>query len=270
MSPIQADFAVVDDLLQEAAHARLAGHGAIAVARSGRIGPLVELAMGALQHAGEYDSVSMEGGFAASLHAALGSGRPFGGAYHDVAGGFPLGAQNPLVAQQSGWDQWTAHADNAARAQGFNSHLVAGLMGALIEMQDNVYEHSGAPATGLVAYAVTPYSFEFVVSDRGAGVLATLRQNPRYAHIPDAGAALGEAIKDGVSRFPDEEGRGTGFNQLFTALVGHNAELRFRSGDHALTMRPTRDALHGQIILAKVAPLDGLAVSVICRTQGGG
>jgi hypothetical protein len=269
MSPLQADFAVVDDLLQEAAHARLAGHGAIAVARSGRIGPIVELAMGSLQHAGEYGLVTVEGSFAASLRAALGSGRPFGSAYLDIAGAFPLGAQNPVVAQQPDWDQWTAHADNAARVQGINSHLVAGLMGALIEMQDNVYEHSGAPATGLVAYAVTPSSFEFVVADRGAGVLATLRQNRRFAEIPDAGAALGEAIKDGVSRFPDK-GRGTGFNQLFTALVGHNAELRFRSGDHALTMRPTCDALHGQIVLAKVPQLNGLAVSVICRTQSSG
>lgn len=270
MSPLQVDFAVVDDLLQEAAHARLAGRGAIAVARSGRIGPIIELAMGSLQHAGEYDSVSVEGGFATSLRAALESGRPFGGAYRDIAGAFPLGAQNPVVVRQSGWDQWTAHADNAARVQGLNSHLVAGLMGALVEMQDNVYEHSGAPTTGLVAYAVTSTSFEFVVADRGAGVLATLRQNSRYAYISDAGAALGEAIKDGVSRFPDEKGRGTGFNQLFTALVGHNAELRFRSGDHALTMRPTRDALRGQIVLAKVPPLDGLAVSVICRIQSGG
>lgn len=270
MSPLQVDFAVVDDLLEEASHGRLAGHGVIAVGRSGRIGPIVELAMGSLQYAGEYGSISVEGGFASSLRAALGSGRPFGGTYRDIAGAFPLGAENPVVAQQSGWDQWTAHADNAARAQGLNSHLVAGMMGALIEMQDNVYEHSGAPATGLVAYAVTPSSFEFVVADRGTGVLATLRQNQRYADITDAGAALSEAIKDGVSRFPDEEGRGTGFNQLFTALVGHNAELRFRSGDHALTMRPTCDALHGQIILAKVAPLDGLAVSVICRTQSRG
>src|SRR3546814_16884550 len=64
------------------------------------------------------------------------------------------------------------------------------LIGAMGEMQDNVYEHSGAAHTGLVAYAVTDCSFEFVVADRGMGVLETLRQNPDYEHLPDAGAAL--------------------------------------------------------------------------------
>ncbi len=267
MTSLLADFAVVDDLLQEASCARLASHGAISLSRSGRIGPVIELAMASMQHARQYGAVAAEGGFSADLRASLQSRSSFGGGYNDVAGAFPLGALNPVTTAESDWDQWASHAENAARRHGLAPALAAGLLGALLEMQDNVYEHSGAPETGLVAYAVTAQSFEFVVADRGVGVLATLRQNPRYAAVPDAGAALREAIEDGVSRFPDDAGRGTGFNQLFTALVGHNGELRFRSGDHALTMRPTPDSRHGQIVLAKLAPLDGLAVSVICRTQ---
>ncbi len=117
---------------------------------------------------------------------------------------------------------------------------------------------------------MTPYSFEFVVSDRGAGVLATLRQNPRYAHIPDAGAALGEGSKTASRAFPTRRAAGRDLNQLFTALVGHNAELRFRSGDHALTMRPTRDALHGQIILASRAARRPGGLRNLPGTQGGG
>src|SRR3546814_17157772 len=77
------------------------------------------------------------------------------------------------------------------------------------EMQDNVYEHSGAAHTGLVAYAVTDCSFEFVVADRGMGVLETLRQNPDSAHLPDAGAALAEAIKTGLTPYPTSTGRNT-------------------------------------------------------------
>jgi hypothetical protein len=158
------------------------------------------------------------------------------------------------------------HAD--PQQKGLNAHVIASLMGAMGEIQDNVYEHSGAPQTGLVAYAVTSNSFEFVVADRGMGVLQTIHQNPRYANIPDSGAAPEEVIKDGVSRFPSETGRGQGFNQLFRALVGQNAELRFRSGNHALTMRPTSDALHGEAVLAQVAALHGFTVSVFYRATG--
>ena len=144
--------------------------------------------------------------------------------------------------------------------------LVASLIGALREMQDNIYEHSGAAHTGLVAYAVTDRSFEFVVADRGMGVLETLRRNPDYAHLPDAGAALTEAIRPGVSRFPAESGRGQGFVQLCKSMVTHRVEIRFRSGDHALTLCPTADLLEGHQQLTHTSALVGLTISAIWRS----
>lgn len=268
MRNVQADFDVVDDLLQEALHDRLASHGQITIERSGRIGPLVELTMGSRQQAHQYSEVRIAGEFAISLRQALESGQPFGGELRDVAGVFPLGKENPVNVVRGSWDQWTVHAENTAKAHGLNAQLVASLMGAMVEIQDNVYEHSDAPETGLVAFAITSASFEFVVADSGVGVLRTLRQNSQFSGIQDSGAALQEVIKDGVSRFPSESGRGHGFNQLFRALVGCNAEIRFRSGDHALTMRPTSDALHGKSTLAQLAPLNGLTVSVFYRLNG--
>jgi anti-sigma regulatory factor (Ser/Thr protein kinase) len=268
MVSVQANFAVVNDMLREAARLRLADKGPIVVEGIGRIGPLVELTFAAIHYESQYREVSVRSRFAANLRSALRSREPFGGGYNDTYGAYPLGIQNPITATVSAWDQWTVHAENIAKIKGVDPSLIASLLGAMIELQDNVYEHSGAPQTGLVAYAVTPASFEFVVADLGWGVLETLRQNPQYSGLTDAGAALQEALKDGVSRFPTEEGRGRGFNQLFRALVGHNAELRFRSSDHSLTMRPTKNAGFGTTALAQVAPLDGLAVSVYCRTGG--
>ena len=265
MVTTQAAFDVADDMLREAWHERLAGHGPISILRSGRIGPIVELALASLQHVVQYETVTIDGEFASNLSQALLSRQPFGSSFQDVAGVFPLSADNPITSNSAIWDQWTVHAENIAKAKGLSPHVVASLMGAMVEIQDNVYEHSGAPHTGLVAYAVTEKSFEFVVADSGIGVLRTLRQNPEYNRISDSGAALEEIIKDGVSRFPSETGRGQGFNQLFRSLVGHNAELRFRSGDHALTMRPTSDVLHGKSILSQVASLHGLAVTVFYR-----
>lgn len=268
METIRAEFAVADDILQEAVRGQLTGHGPIVIEKSGRIGPTVELALASLQFADQYQAIAINGRFSASLRQAIQTRRPFGNGFHDVVGVFPLGTENPIVASGASWDQWIIHAENIAKTKGLNAQLVSSLMGAMIEIQDNVYEHSGAPHTGLVAYAVTPNSFEFVVADRGVGVLQTLRQNPRYVDIPNSGAALQEVVKDGVSRFPSEAGRGQGFNQLFRALVGRNGEIRFRSGDHALTMQPTTDALHGKMTLAQVAPLNGLTVSVFHRANG--
>ena len=245
MASVVADFATADDLLREAGQGRLAGHGSIILQKSGRIGPLVEIALAAMTHGDQYRAVSVNSSFAVRLNQAIQSRCPFGSSYNDRAGAFPLGAVNPVTSTGPEWDQWTTHAENIAKSQGLNAHLVAGLLGAMIEIQDNVYEHSGAPETGLVAYATTATSFEFVVADRGIGVLSSLRENPNYADVSDAGAALGLAITDGVSRFPSETGHGQGFNQLFRALVGHNAELRFRSGDHALTLRPGRNFIEG-------------------------
>lgn len=263
MAAVKADFPAIDDLLCEATQGRLADHSSIDLERSGRIGPLVELALATIAYPDQYRSLAIRSPFGTDLTAALRDRRPFGSGFTDVAGAFPLDAVNPVTSDAPDWDLWTKHAENIANSRGLNRPLVAGLLGALGELQDNVYEHSAAPETGVVAYAVTSTSFEFVVADRGVGVLNSLRQNPLYSEVGDAGEALQLAITDGVSRFP-EGGRGRGFRQLFRALVGHAAELRFRSGDHALMLRPGADANSAVSALSQVPTLSGLTISVFC------
>lgn len=267
MHALQAQFSDVDDLLREAAHGRLRNHGSIVIENSGRIGPLVELLAGAQQFPAEYASVSFEGSFAQKAREAWATGQSFGGGYSDQAGVFPLPLENPVQTSDPVWEQWLLHAENIAKAKGFPIGLVASLVGALGEMQDNVYEHSGAASTGLVAYAVTDQSFEFVVADRGKGVLETLRQNPEHAHLQDAGEALCEAIRPGVSRFPAASGRGQGFVQLCRSMVTDRVELRFRSGDHALTLCPTDDPLSGHQQLSHTSALAGMTISAIWRAD---
>jgi anti-sigma regulatory factor (Ser/Thr protein kinase) len=264
MPAVATDFSIADDLLLEATHGRLGSHAVVALKGVGRIGPFVEIAMASIFHPQQYRRISFEASFARSLSSALERRAPFGSGYMDMAGAFPLGLINPVTAEAPDWDLWTKHAENVALSCGLNRNLVAGLLGALVELQDNIYEHSGAPDSGVVAYAVTPASFEFVVADRGMGVLKSLRSNPQFAAVTDSGRAIELAIADGVSRFPAETGRGQGFNQLFRALVGHNAEVRFRSGDHALTLRPGKSASSAASTLAQVAPLRGFSISVFC------
>lgn len=267
MQTLQAHFSVVDDLLAEAEHGRLRGRGDLLVGNSGRIGPLVELLSAKTGHPKEFQTVSLAGSFANRLEEAWECGRSFGGRFGDVAGGFPLPSDSPVVTRDPHWAQWLLHAENVAKAKGVPAPLVASLIGAMGEMQDNVYEHSGAARTGMVAYAVTDRTFEFVVADRGMGVLETLHQNPDYAYLPDAGAALTQAIRPGVSRFPAASGRGQGFVQLCRSLVTHRVELRFRSGDHALMLCPTDNPLDGHQRLTHTSALAGLTISAIWRAE---
>lgn len=267
MQSFQAHFSVVDDLLAEAERGRLRDHGAFVIENAGRIGPLVELLSATMSHPREYQTVSLAGSFANRLREAWASGTPFGGGFGDMAGAFPLPADNPTLSDDPHWEQWLLHAENIAKANGVAAPLVASFIGALREMQDNVYEHSSAAKTGLVAFAVAAGSFEFVVSDRGLGILQTLRQNPNYADLPDSGAALLQAIKPGVSRFSAETGRGQGYVQLCRSMVTHRVELRFRSGDHALTLCPTGDALSGHQRLTHTSALAGLTISALWRAE---
>lgn len=267
MQALQARFTVVNDLLAEAERGSLKDHGKFVVENSGRIGPLVELLSAATSHPGEFKSVSLAGSFANRLKESWACGIPFGGSFGDIAGAFPLPSENPVITRNVHWEQWLLHAENVAKANGVHASLVASLIGALGEMQDNVYEHSGADQTGLVAYAVTNRSFEFVVADRGIGVLETLRQNPEYAHLTDSGMALTQAIRPGVSRFPSASGRGQGFVQLCRSMVTNGVELRFRSGDHSLSLSPTDDPLDGDQRLIHTSTLAGMTISAFWRAQ---
>ena len=92
-----------------------------------------------------------------------------------------------------------SRADQAALAAGFPARTAAEIIGALGELQDNVFRHSEASLTGLVAFAARKGAFELVVSDCGIGVLASLRSHPDYQRIEDAGAALSVAVANGES-----------------------------------------------------------------------
>jgi hypothetical protein len=248
-----------DDLLWQAVAGRLPKLGAITLARSGRIGPLVELAMATTALPDAYRGVVVEAPVFHQVERALREGLISGAGARDRAGVFPLSR-----AERLAWEQWAKHAENATVAAGLTKGLVGGLMGALGELQDNVFEHSGRPESGVVVYAANNGAFEFVVADGGRGVLASLRENPEFSLLPDSGAALRVAVSDGASRHARSTGHGYGIGQLFRALAHDAAELRFRSGDHALRLWGDAPSLTGQVELAQKAWLDGLTITVRC------
>ena len=176
-----------------------------------------------------------------------------------------------IAAARRGCDgdsRFTGFLMNAKRA----GHEVAGLPGAVSgqlvaameELENNIHEHADAPETGILAYRAEPGAFEFVVADRGIGILNGLRQHAAYAGLPDEGKALEAALTDGVSRYGPNSNRGHGFRPIFTGLVNLHGELRFRSGDHAITMNGTSPALAISRISQK-APIDGFFATVRCH-----
>ena len=259
------DFDAADELLFAAANSELPDLGLVRVQRSGQIGPLVELVRGRRRYPEAFASVALEAPFVAIIEAALDHDVVTGTAKNAQAGVFPLRRLGADGERSDLWQLWASRADQAVLAAGFPARVAAEIVGALGELQDNVFRHSEASRTGLVAFAARPGSFEVVVSDGGVGVLTSLRSHPDYLGLDDAGMALKVAVADGQSRFGRDSGCGFGMGQMFRALANHDGDLRFRSDDHALEVRGHSPSLQGRIQLRQKAALPGLTVSVLCR-----
>lgn len=152
------------------------------------------------------------------------------------------------------------------RVSGLSAQVSGQLAGAMGELESNIHEHAGNPETGVVAYRAEAGAFEFVVSDCGVGILASLRSNHEYAGLADAGVALRAALTEGVSRHGTGTGRGFGFKPLFAGLMDLYGELRFRSDDHAVMM----DGISPEVATARIsqkALLRGFFASVRCHER---
>jgi hypothetical protein len=155
---------------------------------------------------------------------------------------------------------------HARRAMRFNRNVNqsrALICGALGEMVDNVYEHSQATDSGIVGFIGNEKYLDICVGDAGIGVLSSLKLNPAYAYLADAGMALSLAIEDGISRYPISaggEGRGHGFSTLFRGLNSLDADVRLRTGNYALEISG-RNSLERVPRISEKAHLRGFVLS---------
>ena len=262
-------FEVVDDVALALHSGRLDATSPVTLLVAERLGPLVEFLYLRQARADRYRCVEVPPTeLSRAADAALTGRRVSGTAYGSATGFLPLARRQPHATDQSQWEHWCLRTQQAAERSGVPKTLAQSLIAALQELEDNVHVHSGAPATAIVGYVATDSSFEFVVADGGIGVLQSLRQAPEFAGLTDGGEALRLALSDGISRFGRASDRGYGFRSLFTALAGHDGALRFRSGDHALTIAGAGPTLALATISQK-APLAGFIVSVLCPSGMG-
>lgn len=155
----------------------------------------------------------------------------------------------------------------ALRRDGYSVQVSFALAGALVEMVENVVQHSGIgrrEVTGMAGYVVDGGRMSFCVGDAGCGALESLRTNPAWAHLPDSEAALQAVIRDHASRRAGM-GHGEGFKQLFKSLVDLNGWVRLRSGDALVELR--QDARGRRQTVGDVVPSEGLQLTVTCARR---
>lgn len=154
-------------------------------------------------------------------------------------------------------------ARKAAEAAGFSHNTAAQFGAALIELKNNVADHSMAIGTGVLYFCAGNRWFEFGVTDRGQGVLASLRTFRDYASLTNHGVALRLAVSEGGTRHGPGSRHGYGFRPIFLGLAGYRGYLRWRSGDHALII-DARNPNESSGDLVQKPMFDGLTFSALC------
>jgi hypothetical protein len=144
-------------------------------------------------------------------------------------------------------------------ANGFSTDLARGLTGAVVEMVDNIWQHSQTPHPGVLAYQIRRRNFAFSVADTGIGMLASLRTNARYRTLSSSMDAIRNAIQPGVSRSDDG---GLGFSELINALADLWGNTRVRSGEASVRIDRTGDERTKDFVYLPHLP--GTHVSVRC------
>ncbi len=180
--------------------------------------------------------------------------------------GDKLGAFSLVNANDTAFMSFNLAARKAAEAAGFSNNTAAQFGAALFELKGNVADHSMATETGVLFFCGGHRWFEFGVTDRGQGVLASLKSWPDYAHLSNHGDALRLAVSEGGTRYGPGSRHGYGFRPIFLGLAGYRGYLRWRSGDHALVI-DARDpnASSGDLLQKPLA--EGLTLSVRCSME---
>jgi anti-sigma regulatory factor (Ser/Thr protein kinase) len=257
MTPAELTYDLLDDLILADERGRRAP---VRVSVGPSLGPTVELLLFSLAHGDVIDVAA-----SAELNAAracLSDGVPVYLRERTLA--FAPAIRPFVNGDDVHRDAFMFALHKAMLNIGMPSAFIAGLVGALGEMESNIHEHSGAAATGIMAYSVTEERVEWIVADRGTGILSGL--NASYPRMTDAGEALKFALSDGGSRLRIK-GRGLGFRELFKALAARRASLRFRSDDQLLTIKGVLPDL-SRARLQQRAHVPGFSVRVVCPADG--
>ena len=261
----ELSFDFLDDLALASERGRVNPYSHLKVRRTNRIGPLLELV--SLSRAGVLPPNALsnckvrEVLSRAFLPNLLGQGSYFKAGNFRI--GFIVTNRDPNADDQGQWIAFCRRAQEAAEMS-LHKPVAQGLVGAMREIEENIHIHSERAHDGIVGFRGTLGEFELTIFDSGIGILKSLRRSPDYQYLTDSGVAIKTAITDGESRLRHlEQGRGYGFSDLFVGLANLNSDLRFRSGNHALTI----DGLSPTVVTSRLSQkveIQGFLVNIVC------
>ncbi len=265
LTALDLDFETLDDLALAVQRGKITADRQLFIRKFVGLGPLVEFG---LDRVGDHSRFSMIQAPASreleALISAIQDRQPLGVNGSSQVGYFPTSKSAADQFDDDRWLQWRYHAQRSAEKAGLTKRAAQGIVGAIDELSSNIYEHSGRAETGVIAYRTSSSAFQFVIADRGVGVLQSLRSCAQFSNLTDSGEALRLALRSGYSRFGINVGRGFGFRTLFLTLAGMNGVVRFRSGNYALLLEGKKARLETARIVQK-ADFRGFSISVLCR-----
>lgn len=168
----------------------------------------------------------------------------------------------------AGWAKFKMQMSAKAQIAFLAGTEARALVGALVEIENNVLEHSQRSHDAVVAFVAKPGEFSFVVGDNGIGPLSSFRSCSEYEYLADHGEALQLTLADGASRYGHSSGHGKGYNSLFIGLAMMQADLRFRTGNKMLSIRGVGPSRATDTITDRTH-LQGFLASVVCRSPQG-
>jgi hypothetical protein len=175
---MELTFDTVDEVCLAADRDRLKNVAGLSVIGVGRLGPAVEFFHSRVR----YSIISGVQVYASAEWDALRSAAErsviSGNGLGDSFGFFPLSRKGD--SDEELWTSWLSRAQAAAERAGFGKPIAHGFIGAILELEGNVEEHSERASTGIVGYRREDDEFEFVVADRGVGLLASLRTSIEF------------------------------------------------------------------------------------------
>jgi len=198
----------------------------------------------------------------AELISSIGAGDLF---YKSADSKIQYSSMSLFSSESTVWTSLAIEIKKFAMHAGFSGDYSGKFAGAILELHDNIIEHSKRVDTGYIVFEALPDRFDFVVADRGIGVLSGLRNNPVYSDLNDAGVALEEALTYGVSGtgMPD---RGAGFKPTIEGLANIAHSIRFRTGDHGrVYLRNANDGIEAST--SQKVPIEGFLASVSCNAS---
>jgi anti-anti-sigma regulatory factor len=133
------------------------------------------------------------------------------------------------------------------------------LVGALIELLQNIPHHAAPPGTegdpfGLACLEEDRDHLHLAIADKGIGLAASLGLNLRFRGL-DTAHALEAVLVDGASRF-DAPGRGGALRRIREAVVASAGRFYFRSAGGAFLQEDVEWSV-GEVI-----PFPGVQISI--------